>query len=127
MKQIKFLVVAFVLLCLCISGCEQSNILLDATIMENGGDEIVIDSYVDRILTEDDFSFLEKGMSLEEIEVVVGEKSGTVGSGLISPYYKIDVGILVLIFNSRDSENLAHFIIEYYDGSEKKVDLDDAP
>jgi len=127
MKQIKFLVVAFVLLCLCISGCEQSNILLDAIIMENGGDEIVIDSYVDRILTEDDFSFLEKGMSLEEIEVVAGKKSGTVGSGLISPYYKIDVGILVLIFNSPDSENLAHFIIEYYDGNEKKVDLDDAP
>jgi len=85
----------------------------------------------DRALTEADFRFLERGMSLEEIVAVVGDLSGVSGSGWLRPYYELDSGTLFLSFNEQygppfhlRGEDLSHIIIEYSDGSERRIDLE---
>jgi len=79
----------------------------------------------ERILTEADFEFLERGMSLDEVIAVVGPVSGTTGSGFISPFYELDNGRVILIFNSSlsmDSESLSHIVIENFeDGSRRTI------
>jgi len=80
----------------------------------------------DRILTEDDFAFLEIGMSLEEIISVVGRPSGIAGMNFLHPFYTLENGRLTLSFYPLFSASFEYLLvasIEYSDGGRRSVAL----
>ena len=81
---------------------------------------------IDRVLTEEDFAFLELGISLEEIISVVGVPNGYIGMNHLTPFYTLDNGRLYLTFYPLFSnfESLLSASIVYSDGSSKIVNLE---
>ena len=107
-------------------------IVLVVAVLLAGGILAYVSFTRDRILTEADFAFLERGMSLEEVVAVVGEPCGATGpTNSPPPHYELDNGRLTLIFNEQFgppgrwiSEDLAYAIIAYSDGGERRIDFE---
>jgi len=81
----------------------------------------------DRILTEEDFAFLEPGMSLKEIVSVVGRQNGISGMNNLSPFYTLENGRLTLTFYPIFSSSFEYLLaasIQYSDGSRRNLLLD---
>ena|GEM_PF-3604070 len=119
-----FLIVGYAL-------CVQKNNSLNTSTSEKENEEANIMIYVgtetDQTLTEEDFAFLEKGMSIEEIISVVGPANYT-EDNIVYPYYTLDNGRLTLAFDAplftNTFEHLLFFTVAYSDGSGKRVDLE---
>lgn len=123
----KALICTFLLVSLCLTGCVQNHSLSDSTKTEDGGDDRLFYNDLDRVLTEGDFSFLEKGMSLDEIDSVVGRPNGFSGFNILTPFYTLEDGRLSLVFDdplSVSFEYLLYYTISCLDGERRKVDLE---
>ena len=123
-EKYSVIVISIIMICLFINGCEKNTNIHK---IETGGEEVipgVVNSYehFDRILTEEDFGFLKKGMSLNEIKAKVGEPNGWVGSGIISPIYELEnKNYIILIFGVKYEKLQSAKIV---DKIGKKIDLD---
>jgi hypothetical protein len=74
------------------------------------------------LLTERDFSFIKRGMSFKEIADKIGTGDGLIGSGVISPYYNINNGKVILHFKY-NFDFVTRIYVNYSDGSNKTIDL----
>ncbi len=54
--------------------------------------------HIERSLEVDDFLFVKKGMSIEEIVGVLGEPNGTTGFGIIRCYYHLKDNSAIIIY-----------------------------
>lgn len=55
---------------------------------------------IDRSLSEEDFKNLKFGTSYEEITKMIGKSNGVLGSGILSPFYKLDNGLFAICYFS---------------------------
>lgn len=54
--------------------------------------------YIDRTLTLNDFTDIKLGMTLKEIEEIIGEPNGICGWGIVSPYYQLSDGSCIVLW-----------------------------
>lgn len=54
--------------------------------------------YIDRKLTLNDFTDIKLGMTLKEIEEIIGEPNGLCGWGIVSPYYQLSDGSCIVLW-----------------------------
>lgn len=54
--------------------------------------------YIDRSLTLNDFTNIKLGMTLKEIEEIIGEPNGLCGWGIVSPYYQLSDGSCIVLW-----------------------------
>lgn len=123
LKKYSVMVISITMICLFLNGCEKNT---NTHKIETGGGEVipgVVNSYkhIDRKLTEKDFDFLKKDMSLDEIKAKVGEPNGWVGSGIISPIYELENKNYIMLIFGVNYEKLQSAKIVDKDG--KKIDL----
>jgi hypothetical protein len=52
---------------------------------------------IDRELTVEDFRNLQPGCSFDEVEALIGEPNGWLGSGILSPYYYVGNGEFAIL------------------------------
>lgn len=67
-------------------------------------------------LTKDDFNFLKKGMSYQDIKKIVGEASSPIGFGVIVLRYNLSDGSFMMLNFGSDSSNLLNAYIKRPDG-----------
>jgi len=94
---------------------------------EGGNTSTMFYNEINRALTEEDFAFLRRGLSLEEIVALVGKHDGIVGFNILTPFYILTDGKLFLGFYppfSATFESLISATIEYPDGSTRTIDLE---
>ena len=117
----------FLLISLCfVVSCTQNDNSSGTSMTEGGNAGAMFYRDIDRTLTEDDFAFLERGMSLEEIVAVVGMENGIIGFNILTPFYTLTNGRLFLSFDPPFGgfESLIAATIEYSDGSSGTIDLE---
>jgi len=132
LKLIYFMLFVIYFVVACVQGGISSDINKtdgegDINVDNTGNIFDLLYSDIDRILTEEDFAFLERGISLKEIEAVVGRPNGVAGFNVLTPVYFLENGKLFLHFDnpfSTSFDSLLSYAIRYSDGSGKRVDFD---
>jgi hypothetical protein len=103
---------------------EQDNIMEDMTIFKqiNHPNFLKTPQKPKRKLTEDNFSFIKRGMSYAEITDIIGPADGMDGFGMLSPYYFFDKGRVTLSF--KGTLNYVSCVDIYFEnGTCKQIDL----
>ena len=125
-KLIYSLLLGTMLLTSCTGTTEGSSVA--ETIREGDGtmQRPMLNSYkkIDRSLAEDDFSFLEEGMSFLDVISEVGEENGYVGSGMLSPFYELDNESWLCLGFDPKYKHLQSVWLYYPDGTKKAIELE---
>ena len=104
------LALALAFLAGCGSDREGGNTMVDENGMVKVRNFDVYYKEIDRELTLEDFRSLESGSSFSDIEEVIGEPNGWIGSGIEAPYYSIENGKYAILYfeNPFVCEGLKH-------------------